>query len=92
MPGDKAVVVIVRVLTDRGKSRWSPAVRVPMTDSVKTTTTDQRIDLVDQDGVISVAATQAVAGEQPPRGQDRPHRQQRWLHRDAVLPDRRARS
>ncbi len=61
VPGDKSVVVIVRVLTDRGKSRWSQAVRVPMTDSVKTNTTDQRIDLVDQDGVISVAATQAVA-------------------------------
>ncbi len=61
VPGDKSVVVIVRVLTDRGKSRWSQAVRVPMTDAVKTNTTDQRIDLVDQDGVISVAATQAVA-------------------------------
>jgi hypothetical protein len=61
VPGDKSVVVIVRVLTDRGKSRWSKSVRVPMTDAVKTKTTDQRIDLVDQDGVISVAATQAVA-------------------------------
>ncbi len=61
VPGDKSVVVIVRVLTDRGKSRWSKSVRVPMTDAVKTKTTDQRIDLVDQDGVISIAATQAVA-------------------------------
>jgi hypothetical protein len=54
-------VVIVRVLTDRGKSRWSKAIRVPLTDAPKTATTDQRIDLVDQDGVISVAASQTVA-------------------------------
>jgi hypothetical protein len=61
IPADQSVVVTVRVITDRGKSRWSKAVRVPLTDAPKLSTTDQRIDLLDQDGVISVAATQAVA-------------------------------
>jgi hypothetical protein len=61
IPADRSVIIIVRVITDRGKSRWSPAVRVPLTDAPKTATTDQRIDVLDQDGVISVAATQAVA-------------------------------
>lgn len=61
IPADKSVIVIVRVITDRGKSRWSRSVRVPLTDAPKTATTNQSIDLLDQDGVISVAATQAVA-------------------------------
>jgi len=61
IPADKSVVVIVRVITDRGKSRWSRALRVPLDDSPKVATTSQSIDLAEQDGVVTVAATQAVA-------------------------------
>ncbi len=61
IPADKSVVVIVRVITDRGKSPWSKAIRVPLKDSPKVATTSQSIDLADQDGVITVAATQSVA-------------------------------
>ncbi len=61
VPADKSVVVIVRVLTSTGKSRWSQHLRVPLPNSAKVNTTDDRIDLAEQDGVLTVAATQNVA-------------------------------
>jgi hypothetical protein len=61
VPADKSVVIVVRVLTDAGKSRWSKHVRIPLPNSTKVATTDQRIDLIEQEGVVTVAATQAVA-------------------------------
>ena len=88
VPGDKSVVVIVRVSPTAASRAGRSPIRVPLTDASKTTTTDQRIDLVDQDGVISVAATQSVASNNRLVVQDPPHREQRRLHRDAVLADR----
>ncbi|MBK9740860.1 MAG: fibronectin type III domain-containing protein, partial [Actinobacteria bacterium] len=61
IPADRSTVVIVRVLTDAGKSRWSKDVRVPMDGNRETTTTNPSVDLVEQSGVVTVAASQALA-------------------------------
>lgn len=61
IPADASTVVVVRVITDNGKSRWSKALRVPMDGNRETTTTNPSIDLVEQSGVVTVAAADAVA-------------------------------
>jgi hypothetical protein len=64
IPAGESTVVIVRVITDRGKSRWSKAVRVPLDGNRLTTTTNPSVDLVEQSGVVTVAATNAVSNSQ----------------------------
>ncbi len=49
------------MLTDRGKSRWSKAVRIPRADAPITNTTNDKIDLIEKDGVVTVAAAEALA-------------------------------
>ncbi len=61
IPADASTVVVVRVITDNGKSRWSKAIRVPMDGNRETTTTNPSIDLVEQSGVVTVAASDVVA-------------------------------
>jgi hypothetical protein len=61
IPADQSTIVIVRVITDHGKSSWSKAVRVPIDGNRETTTTNPNVDLVEQDGVVTVAAAQALA-------------------------------
>ena len=63
IPADKSTVVIVRVVTDHGKSRWSKAVRIPIDGNRNTTTTNTSIDLVEQDGVVTIAASQGLAND-----------------------------
>ena len=58
---EKSIIVRVRVLTDRGKSRWSKAVRIPRADAPITNTTNDKIDLLEKDGVVTVAAAQQLA-------------------------------
>jgi hypothetical protein len=64
IPANESTVVIVRVITDRGRSRWSKHVRVPIDSSRITGTTNPSVDLIEQDGVVTVAETNALAKSQ----------------------------
>ena len=64
VPADESTVVIVRVITDRGRSRWSKHIRVPIDAARLTGTTNPSIDLIEQDGVVTVAETNALAKNQ----------------------------
>jgi hypothetical protein len=56
--------VIVRVITDRGCSRWFKHIRVPIDGNRLTATTNPSVDLVEQDGVVTVAETNVLAKNQ----------------------------
>ena len=64
IPAGESTVVIVRVITDRGHSPWSKAIRVPIDGNRLTHTTNPSVDLVEQDGVVTVAETNALAKSQ----------------------------
>ena len=64
IPADQSTVVIVRVITDRGRSRWSKSIRVPIDGNRLTGTTNASVDLVEQDGVVTIAETNSLAKNQ----------------------------
>jgi hypothetical protein len=78
IPADKSVVIVRH---HRPRQVALVALGPRATDAPKTATTNQSIDLLDQDGVISVAATQAVADTHRLVVKIS-HRQQRRVHRD----------
>jgi len=64
IPAGESTVVIVRVITDRGHSPWSKSIRVPIDGNRLTSTTNPSVDMIEQDGVVTVASTSALAKSQ----------------------------
>lgn len=63
IPTDRSGVIIIRVLSENGKSTYSKPIRIWSDNNPGTTTTNQSIDLVEQNGVITIAASQSVASD-----------------------------
>ena len=63
IPVEQSGVIIVRVITENGKSTYSKPVRVLTDGNIGSTTTNPSVDLVEQDGIVTVAASKAVASD-----------------------------